>query len=92
MTHSSFEKLYAELKWVRFLLIGISYLSRAQESSAKVRIGNPIPSNHVMKSSSTPTVADAVFIERIKSRVKHWKNACKDSTTRTDGIHWYLTI
>lgn len=63
---------------------GISYLSRAQESVANARIGNPIPSNNVKTSSSTPSVADAVFIERIKSRVKHWKSACRDSSTRAD--------
>ncbi|GAV76539.1 CAF1 domain-containing protein, partial [Cephalotus follicularis] len=62
---------------------GISYLSRVQESSTKIRIENLAPSIPVLK-SSTPTVADVVFIERIKSRVKHWKNECKDSSTRTD--------
>ncbi|XP_009358962.2 poly(A)-specific ribonuclease PARN-like [Pyrus x bretschneideri] len=58
---------------------GISYLSRAQESAAKARIGNPTTSSYVMSSSSTPTVADTVFVERIKSRVKHWKSACKNT-------------
>ncbi|KAK9944563.1 hypothetical protein M0R45_010124 [Rubus argutus] len=63
---------------------GISYLSKAQESAAKVRIGNPTPGNYVMDSSLTHTVADTVFVERIKSRVKHWKNACKKSGSRKD--------
>jgi poly(A)-specific ribonuclease len=63
---------------------GISYLSRAQESAARVRIGNPTPIPDVVKSSSNPTVADSVFIERIKSRVKYWRNACKDSSAKTD--------
>lgn len=63
---------------------GISYLSRAQESAARVRIGNPTPIPHVVKSSSKPSVADAVFIERIKSRVKYWRNACKDTSSKTD--------
>ncbi|XP_062020101.1 poly(A)-specific ribonuclease PARN-like [Rosa rugosa] len=63
---------------------GISYLSKAQESAAKVRIGNPTPGNYVVDSSLTHTVADTIFIERIKSRVKHWKNACKKSGSRTD--------
>lgn len=62
---------------------GISYLSRAQESAAKVRIENPSPSTYIMNSSSTHTVADTVFLERIKSRVKHWKNACRSS--KKDG-------
>ncbi|GMY33775.1 poly(A)-specific ribonuclease PARN-like [Fagus crenata] len=63
---------------------GISYLSRAQESAARVRIGNPTPIPDVVKSSSNPTVADSVFIERIKSRIKYWRNACKDSSAKTD--------
>ncbi|KAF8393935.1 hypothetical protein HHK36_020137 [Tetracentron sinense] len=63
---------------------GISYLSRVQESTAKDRIANPIPSTHLMKSSSTPSVADAVFMERIKSRVRHWRKRCKDSSKGTD--------
>lgn len=67
-------------------MTGISYLSRAQESVAKARIGNPTPRNNFKASSSTPSVADALFMERIKSRVKHWKNACKDSSTRPDGM------
>jgi poly(A)-specific ribonuclease len=68
-----------------FIVTGISYLSRAQESAARVRIGNPTPIPDVVKSSSNPTVADSVFIERIKSRVKYWRNACKDSSAKTDG-------
>lgn len=66
-------------------MTGVSYLSKAQESAAKVRIGNPTPGNYVMDSSLTHTVADTVFVERIKSRVKHWKNACKNSGSRKDG-------
>lgn len=65
--------------------LGISYLSRVQESAAKVRIGNPTAITYQMNSSSTPTVADAVFVERIKSRIKNWKNSCKSSNSRTDG-------
>ncbi|KAF3435119.1 hypothetical protein FNV43_RR22206 [Rhamnella rubrinervis] len=63
---------------------GISYLSRVQESAAKVRMGNPTPITYGTNPSSTPSVADAVFIERIKSRMKYWKNACKSSSSRTD--------
>ncbi|KAF5741319.1 poly(A)-specific ribonuclease PARN-like [Tripterygium wilfordii] len=65
---------------------GISYLSRAQETAAKVRTGNPQRASHVIESTSTPSVADSVFIERIKSRVKHWKNACKNSGTSVDDV------
>ncbi|XP_058093617.1 poly(A)-specific ribonuclease PARN-like isoform X2 [Magnolia sinica] len=63
---------------------GISYLSRVQESAAKGRIQNPIPSICTMKSSSSPSVADSIFMKRIKSRVQHWRDACKDSTKTTD--------
>ena len=66
-------------------MIGISYLSKAQESAAKARIGNPSPSNYVLDSNVAHTVADTIFIERIKSRVRHWKNACKNSGSRKDG-------
>ncbi|EOX93743.1 Poly(A)-specific ribonuclease PARN-like, putative isoform 3 [Theobroma cacao] len=62
---------------------GISYLSRAQELVAKVRMGNPIAIHHVVKPTSTPpSVADTIFVERVKSRVKHWKKACADSSSR----------
>lgn len=63
---------------------GISYLSRAQELAAKVRIGNPVASNYPVQSSSAHSVADTVFVGRIKSRVRHWIDACKDSNRRTD--------
>lgn len=80
------------LMGVLFIVTGISYLSRAQESAARVRIGNPTPIPHVVKSSSKPSVADAVFIERIKSRVKYWRNACKDTSSKTDGKDNAATI
>ncbi|KAL1325622.1 poly(A)-specific ribonuclease PARN-like isoform X1 [Arachis ipaensis] len=60
---------------------GISYLSRVQESVAKIRCGTAFPSFCVMKSSSISTVADTVFVERIKSRIKHWRKTCKSSGT-----------
>ncbi|KAK8711759.1 hypothetical protein V6N13_147026 [Hibiscus sabdariffa] len=61
---------------------GVSYLSRAQELVAKVKMGNPVAVNHI-PSSSPPTVADTVFVERVKSRIKHWKKACTDSSSKT---------
>lgn len=39
-----------------------------------------------VKSSSTISVADSVFIERIKSRVKTWRTACKDSKGSNEGL------
>ncbi|PWA55758.1 polynucleotidyl transferase, ribonuclease H-like superfamily protein [Artemisia annua] len=63
---------------------GISYLSRAQESAAKRQIGNPVSSGYVPQSPSSRSVADNVFVERIKSRIGNWINACKRSDTKTD--------
>lgn len=62
---------------------GISYLSRVQESKAKER--SPIPQVHPIPSSSNPSVADSLFMGRIKSRVEHWRNACKSKDKTTDG-------
>lgn len=62
---------------------GISYLSRAQESAARIHRGTALPSSRLMKSSSPSTVADTVFVERIRSRIKHWIKSCKSSDTNT---------
>lgn len=64
---------------------GISYLSRAQESAAKGLIGDPIPGICQAPSASSSSVADTIFIERIKSRVRHWRDACQNSNKTTDG-------
>lgn len=66
---------------------GISYLSREQECLAKVWKGIPVRGKYTEKSFSSPSVADAVFLERIRSRIKQWKNAFEDSSTRNDGKH-----
>lgn len=43
-------------------------------------------SGYVAQSPSSRSVADNVFVERIKSRVGHWISACKRSRTKTsDG-------
>ncbi|XP_050366494.1 poly(A)-specific ribonuclease PARN-like isoform X2 [Argentina anserina] len=68
---------------------GISYLSKAQESAAKARIGNATwstPSNYVKDSSVIHTVADTIFIQRIKSRVKNWIITCKKSCSKEDVL------
>ncbi|KAJ9548824.1 hypothetical protein OSB04_021367 [Centaurea solstitialis] len=66
---------------------GISYLSRAQESAAKGQIGNPVSSGYVAQSPpSSRSVADNVFVERIKSRVGHWISACKHSHKKTNDV------
>ncbi|XP_010466957.1 PREDICTED: poly(A)-specific ribonuclease PARN-like isoform X2 [Camelina sativa] len=63
---------------------GISYLSRAQESASKFLSGNPILADPIAVSSSSPaTVADTVFVGRIRSRVKNWRKSCVDSSIKT---------
>lgn len=68
-------------------ITGISYLSRAQESASKFLSGNPILADHITVSSSPATVADTVFVGRIRSRVKNWRQSCIDSGSKTgDGV------
>ncbi|XP_074316694.1 poly(A)-specific ribonuclease PARN-like [Silene latifolia] len=62
---------------------GISYLSKAQEAAMKSSTGNPMLRARAVESSRKSSVADTVFKERIKSRVRTWRNACKDSK----GLH-----
>ncbi|KAK1398066.1 poly(A)-specific ribonuclease PARN-like [Heracleum sosnowskyi] len=62
---------------------GISYLSRAQESIARNRRGNPVVSK-LIESSSAHSVADTLFLGRTKSRVKSWLSACKESNTGSE--------
>ncbi|CAL9040473.1 unnamed protein product [Musa banksii] len=61
---------------------GISYLSRVQESIVKER--NPIPQIQPVSSFSSLSVADSIFMSRIKSRVVHWWNVCKESSNTID--------
>ncbi|XP_076929036.1 poly(A)-specific ribonuclease PARN-like [Bidens hawaiensis] len=63
---------------------GISYLSRAQESAAKHQILNPVSTAYVAQSHSSRSVADNVFVERIKSRIAHWISACKRAHMKDD--------
>lgn len=64
---------------------GISYLSREQESAAKNLIAGPITSKHaIVPPTFAISVADSVFIERIKSRVRNWRNTCKGLSTGTE--------
>lgn len=62
---------------------GISYLSRAQESIARNKRGNPVVSK-LIQSSSAHSVADTLFVGRIQSRVKSWLTACKESNTGSE--------
>ncbi|KAJ0988982.1 hypothetical protein J5N97_007338 [Dioscorea zingiberensis] len=61
---------------------GITYLSRAQESMARDR--NPVARLRPLTSPSPQSVADSVFMGRIKSRVENWWKACKDPGKATD--------
>lgn len=66
--------------------VGISYLSRAQESIAKGR--NSIPTLYekaAPESSSIFSAVDKAFIDRIKSKVHHWKNVRNEPTKTSEG-------
>ncbi|KAL0369902.1 UNVERIFIED_CONTAM: Poly(A)-specific ribonuclease PARN-like [Sesamum angustifolium] len=65
---------------------GISYLSKAQELTEHVQIGLWPPSSCTVQSSSVHSVVDSLFTERIKSRVKNWISACKDSNKAEDAL------
>lgn len=68
-------------------LVGISYLSRSQETAARIYLGSPILAGDDVKSTSAPSAADSNFIERIKSRVTLWLDAYKDSSSENyDGM------
>ena len=56
-----------------FILAGISYLSRAQEAVVNPLAGSRISRAHAVESSGTFSVADSVFMERIKSQVRFWR-------------------
>ncbi|KAH0461579.1 hypothetical protein IEQ34_009154 [Dendrobium chrysotoxum] len=62
---------------------GISYLSRVEETKARERKSGSWM--HTVTSSQNPSVADSIFKERIKSRVTHWRKACKDTSQAEDG-------
>ncbi|XP_052170531.1 poly(A)-specific ribonuclease PARN-like [Diospyros lotus] len=63
---------------------GISYLSREQESASRERIGSPVRRKCETQPSSDLSVADSIFVERIKARVRNWRNAFKDSSSRAE--------
>ncbi|KAJ1268618.1 hypothetical protein BS78_07G148900 [Paspalum vaginatum] len=61
---------------------GISYLSRVQESLARKKIFNPCL-RQLLPSSNT-SVADSVFMSRIKSRIVHWRKGYADPSKKYD--------
>ncbi|TVU05715.1 hypothetical protein EJB05_48894, partial [Eragrostis curvula] len=62
---------------------GISYLSRVQESLARKKIFTP-QLRQLLPSAST-SVADSVFMTRIKSRIVHWRKGYVESSKTADG-------
>ncbi|CAN1269163.1 Poly(A)-specific ribonuclease PARN-like [Linum perenne] len=62
---------------------GISYLSREQESAVKARTDTPRVVDDLGESASPLSVADSIFVERVKSRVKNWKNAVHETASNT---------
>ncbi|KAK1294497.1 Poly(A)-specific ribonuclease PARN-like [Acorus calamus] len=61
---------------------GISYLSRVQERKAKFQ--STIPRICSITSSVSSSMADSLFMERIKSRVQNWRNVHKRSNKNKD--------
>ncbi|KAK1270435.1 Poly(A)-specific ribonuclease PARN-like [Acorus gramineus] len=61
---------------------GISYLSRVQECKAKFQ--STIPRICSITSSVSSSMADSLFMERIKSRVQNWRNVHKCSNKNKD--------
>ncbi|CAL5006016.1 unnamed protein product [Urochloa decumbens] len=62
---------------------GISYLSRVQESFARQKIFTP----HLRQLLPSPTrsVADSVFMSRIKSRIVHWRKGYAEPSKKDDN-------
>lgn len=69
---------------VSFSREGISYLSRAQESFVNFETGNLLLNGCSLQSPSALSVADSIFTERIKTRVKNWMNSC-NNLHKTEG-------
>ncbi|CAN4093617.1 unnamed protein product [Withania somnifera] len=63
---------------------GISYLSKSQEIAATDRIKNASSTSCTVQTQSGCTFADSVFAEGIKSRVKNWITACKDTKKKPE--------
>uniref|UniRef100_A0A0D9X8A4 Uncharacterized protein n=1 Tax=Leersia perrieri TaxID=77586 RepID=A0A0D9X8A4_9ORYZ len=62
---------------------GISYLSRVQESLARQNIFIP----HIRQLSPSPStsIADSVFVSRIKSGIDYWQKGLKKTSKKADG-------
>ncbi|KAJ3708784.1 hypothetical protein LUZ61_012489 [Rhynchospora tenuis] len=62
---------------------GISYLSRVQESLARWR--NTTHLDFRIFSKSSKSVADSLFMERIKARIQYWRKSCLNSKKSPHG-------
>ncbi|KAJ4798330.1 Poly(A)-specific ribonuclease PARN-like [Rhynchospora pubera] len=62
---------------------GISYLSRVQESLAKRRNASHL--DFKVFSKSRKSVADSLFMERIKARIQYWRKSCLNSNKSPHG-------
>lgn len=67
-----------------FFCVGISYISRVQESLA--RQTNTTPLDFRIYSKSSKSFADSLFIEGIKSRILYWRTACLASDESPHGV------
>lgn len=73
---------------------GISYSSKAQASTAKQRGRNSsMLGTYPALPYQNPYIADIIFMERVRSRVQHWRDACLTSNNTSKGgfIHSLMT-
>lgn len=70
-------------------------MSRVQETKAQIRVGNLDSNACPVKPSSTAAVGDTIFMQRVKSRVRHWRGSWKNANEETTGEkfrHTYLRV
>lgn len=65
---------------------GISYSSKAQESAANQRGRNSsMLGTYPALPHQNPYIADIIFMERVRSQVQHWRDACLTSNNDSKG-------
>ena len=65
---------------------GISYSSKAQESTVKQRGRNSsMLGTYPALPYQKPYIADKIFMERVRSQVQHWRDACLTSNNASRG-------
>lgn len=73
---------------------GISYSSKAQESAANQRGRNSsMLGTYPALPHQNPYIADIIFMERVRSQVQHWRDACLTSNNDSKGrlVHSLMT-